>query len=868
MTRFNPAQNSFVAGELSPRLEGRSDLDQYFQGMRQTKNGIVLPHGGFQRRSGTRFVAEAKTSNTRQVRLIPFVVSVEVSYVVELGHEYARFYLNGVQVLDSNNNPLEITTPFKEDELRDVHFAQSADVMWLVHPFHFPRKLRRTQANPDKFDMVKVQFREGKAPLRRVNNDLENAVIVSGTSSNPRTLTWQTNPTDGGLDSDDVGRAVRLDDGQKVGWYEITNVVNSTQADADLLGGDDPKSGTIDSKANGDPLILQTVEPNHGMIEGEIILFEDPSGNTLIDPASGSGLFIVGPSPEDSNGDIILNQFQVNTFPDDKPVDGSSLTINGDETYFRAPTNWALGMFANNEGPRTVTFHEGRLGYGGSRTELDRLVLSVVEDFDNFELFSEALNNATKADLAIQRRVLSTQVNAIQWMQSADERLFVGTSGGEFMIRGENNDLLTPDGAQVVPMTARGSLHIQPSVIDNQIIMVQRNGTKLRRLGFDVEADGLVATDISVLAEHILDQQVFETAYQQDPDSVFWTLRGDGKLVGWTIESQQQVIGAHQHSLGGQWLGRDAVVESVTVIPAPSGWVQDQIWLSVRRTVNGQTVRYIEFMSPQYKPEEVNQRSTDLELIGALEESVFVDSSLALNNPIGITNITQSNPARVSTSSAHGLAANDTVRIRDVGGMTSVNQRTFTVTNVVDSTTFDIDVDTTGFDPYIAFGTVRKEFGNFSGLDHLEGETVSVLADGAVHPDRTVSNGGITLNRKASIVQVGLRYETLGETQRFIGGAQLGVGQGQQHRIQRIVARLHNTLGGDLGIGSSPEDTETLVFRKANDRMNRAIPLFLGDKEVPVPGGWTDEPTVFFRQSQPLPMTVLALMPRMEVNER
>lgn len=868
MARFNPIQQSFVAGEFSPRLEGRDDLEDYFRAARQTRNGVVLPHGGFQRRTGTRHVAEIKDS-TKQVQFISFVPAVGEGIVIEMGENYMRFYKDGQQVMDGGS-PHEIATPYLEDELRDIQVTQSVDVMWIVHPFHFPRKLKRTQSNPPRFTISKLDWREGHAPLRRPNDDLENPVTVTG--NNPSVLTWDKDPVDGGLDTSgsfDLERAVRMDDGQNIGWYEIVEVTATNQAKANLLGGAEPTARGIASKQNGDPLILQTNANDHGMVEGEVVFFEDPSGNTVIDPTSGTDFFIVGPSPKDSNGQIILNQFQVNTFPNDDPVDGSNLSINGDESVFRAPTDWALGAASQEEGFRAVTFHEGRLAYGGTQTELDRFWLSVSDDFDNFELVSQTLDlrDAAADDRAVERRALSTENNAIQWMQAANRQLFVGTSGGEFLVRGANNDLLTPTGAQVIQATARGSIHLQPTVIDNQIVFVQQNGKRLRRLRFDVNADGQVAEDISILAEHILEGGVFDMAYQQDPDSVLWTVRGDGRLIGWTIEAQQNVIGAHEHQLGGEWAGIQPVTETVAALPSPTDLNQNQIWTVARREINGQTKRYVEFFEEVYLPR-VGFAATEKELIRAVEDGVFVDSSLSLDNPVNITGITQGDPTFVQTSSAHNLSAGDTVRFRDIVGMTELNQVTAEVDGVVNSTEFSAKVDSSGFSTYRGFGTVRKEFDQFSGLDHLENEVVSVLADGAVHPQRRVQSGLITLNRKASIVHVGLPYDFFVETTRFVTQGSVGTLQGQKARVQRVNLRLHESLGGEVGVGPDPNKMEEFVFRQTASSMNRAIPLFTGDKEVPVPEGWTTEPTIFIRQPQPLPMTVLAVMPRMEANER
>jgi hypothetical protein len=143
MARVHPFQSNFTAGELSPRLQGQIEFDKYSNGCSQLTNMLVWPHGGARRRGGTSFVAEVKYSD-KQVRLIPFEFNVTQSYVLELGDKYIRFYKDNGQILDFNNETYEIESPYSEEELFELHFAQSADVMYIVHSNHAPRKLSRT----------------------------------------------------------------------------------------------------------------------------------------------------------------------------------------------------------------------------------------------------------------------------------------------------------------------------------------------------------------------------------------------------------------------------------------------------------------------------------------------------------------------------------------------------------------------------------------------------------------------------------------------------------------------------------------------------------------------------------------------------
>ena len=133
---------SFNGGEVSPRFQGRLDHQRYFSSVGTCENFITSPVGGVDRRPGTRFLARTKFPE-RQVRLMPFEFNVEQAYVIEAGHQYMRFYRNRQRLDSPPGNPIEVATPYLESELFDLQTAQSADVMWIVHPAHPPHKLLR-----------------------------------------------------------------------------------------------------------------------------------------------------------------------------------------------------------------------------------------------------------------------------------------------------------------------------------------------------------------------------------------------------------------------------------------------------------------------------------------------------------------------------------------------------------------------------------------------------------------------------------------------------------------------------------------------------------------------------------------------------
>lgn len=153
-----------------------------------------------------------------------------------------------------------------------------------------------------------------------------------------------------------------------------------------------------------------------------------------------------------------------------------------------------------------------------------------------------------------------------------------------------------------------------------------------------------------------------------------------------------------------------------------------------------------------------------------------------------------------------------------------------------------------------------------TGLGHLEGQTLAVLADGSVHPDCVVTSGAISLNRAASVVHAGLAYTSTIQTMRLDAGAEDGTSQGKTKRVTRAAVRFFNTLGAKAGPSLSSLDT--ILFRTGSDEMDSAPAIFTGDKQVPWPSGYETDAHLVIVQDQPLPMTVVGIFPQVVTQDR
>ena len=439
-----------------------------------------------------------------------------------------------------------------------------------------------------------------------------------------------------------------------------------------------------------------------------------------------------------------------------------------------ATTDFALGSFSDTTGyPSCVTFFEQRLVFAATLSQPQTLFFSKSGDYENM---NDNYHGTVADDDAIIYTIASNQVNAIRFM-TATRTLIVGTAGGEFAVSGGGTDVaITPTNILIKKQSNNGAANVDALAVGNVTLFLQRAKRKLRELAYNFDVDGYVAPDLTILAEHISEGGFKQLSYQQEPNQIIWCVRNDGQLVGLTYQREQQVVAWHRHIFGGSFGSGNAVCESVATIPTDNS--EYQTWVIIKRTINGSTKRYVEYLH-KYDFDETDDTSFN-----------FLDSQLEYDGSAATT---------------------------------------------------------------------------ISGLSHLEGETVSVLADGATHPDKTVSSGEITLDRSASKVKVGLSYTSLLQTMRIDAGSQNGTSQAKTKRIYEITARLYESIG--IEVGPDLNNMERIPFRSSADAMDTGISVFTGDKEIEFRGNYETDGFIFVRQTQPLPLTVLSLYPRLITND-
>ena len=508
-----------------------------------------------------------------------------------------------------------------------------------------------------------------------------------------------------------------------------------------------------------------------------------------------------------------------------------------------ASTDWSLGSFSTTTGfPSCVSFFEQRLVFAASVNNPQTVYFSKSGDYENMDA---NIGGTVADDDAIIYTIASNQVNAIRFLTSA-RTLIIGTAGGEFVVSGGgDNNAVTPTNIMIKKQSNHGAANVDAISVGNATLFLQRAKRKIRELAYNFDVDGYIAPDLTILAEHITEGGIIEMAYQEEPLAILWCVRDDGELIALTYQREQEVVAWHRHILGGVFGTGNAVVESVAVIPTDDS--EYELYMIVKRTINGSTARYVEYLHT------FNFDQTDNTSFN------YLDSQLGLSkSQTTLTADINATATTVPVASVSGLSASGKIKI---GGEII----SYAAISGLDLTGCTRGQNITTATSHTSGDTVKEVVNIIAGLDHLEGQTVSILVDGATHPTKVVASNSITLDRFGTDVKVGLQYTSILKTMRIDAGSQDGTSQGKTKRIYEVTARLFETVG--VEVGPDLDNMERVPFRTSADPMDQGIPPFTGDKEVEFRGNYDTDGFMMVRQTQPLPLTLLSLYPRLVTND-
>lgn len=531
--------------------------------------------------------------------------------------------------------------------------------------------------------------------------------------------------------------------------------------------------------------------------------------------------------------------FKITGFTDSTHV---SATVKWKLSTTSATKIWGEGAWSKHRGfPSAVGLMDGRIYYGRTPNSPRNIYGSQPYAYEDF---TPAKNNEDSGAINIE---LATNAcgdgSDIRWI-TGQNFLLVGTYGNEFVVKGSGDSGITPTDVSARARSNWGSEDIQPVAVDSMIHFVQRTGKKIRQFTYDYYLDAYKAVDISLYSEHLLENQIVEVAYQKNPDSVLWCLREDGQVALLTIETNQQVQAWAMLEYP------DAFVESVETIPSYDG-LYDEVYMIVRRVINGQTVRHVERIQNMITPD--IQAKCWYVRDGLNYDAFDNTSGISLTLSAKTGNITMTASSSAFSSSMVGR------RIRVVDAeMNIIGEATITgyTSATVVSAKVRKDFDKTSY----SGGSWGVSVKSLSGLAHLEGKEVQILADGAVQTSKTVNSGSISLELDAFYIIVGLGYQSYFKLMPVEQGSETGTSIGKRKRINELSMRVWNTSG--CRVGGSLDQLQQITYRKPQTPLGTPEKLFSGIlPNIKFNQGWVWDATITVEQSQPLPMNVLAITP-------
>lgn len=682
-----PIQPTFASGEVSPHIYSRVDIQKYQSALRRCRNFIIHPYGGASNRPGMRYVATAKHSD-RTARVVRFIFSTQQAYVLEVGHEYVRFYTDQAQInvtsadyttwnagtayvvndyalysslvyraiqagtnKQPNTNPdywtqqtiYEIYTPYQEADLALLRFESSADVIWITHPDYQPYTLSRF----------------GDTDWRLELYEPEDGPFM------PENLTDTTLTANGVTGSITLTASAALFAALHVGsLWKLRHYIPGQSVSAALSSA----TSTSSIKCFTTWRLI-----THGTWTGNLSIEKSDDGGsswTKLRTFSSVNDFNVNTSgTEDVEVNTVpfLVRVTVNTYTSgtinvdlttdaffqegiakitvvNSNVSANATVLTEIGTASQATSSWSEGSWSDYRGwPSVARFFADRLVFSHTYTEPMTSWMTKLSSYFSYVRHSPLLDTD-----GISLNLPSRQLNAINGLVAL-RRLVAFTSGSEWSIG-------SVDGAGVTPTTVnqliegyRGSYGLDPAVVGNECIFMQANSKTVRNISFQFQSDTFEGSELNVLAKHLFQQYtIVDIAYQQDPDSVVWFVRDDGKMLGMTYLKEQEVVAWHWHDTEGE-------IESITTIPG-DGF--DELWLVVNRT-NG---RFIERMTQRQVTANSCAGTRDIKV----ENQLFLDAAVTFKDEITVSAVILLEDNVLIIANNHGLNNGDQVKIDDV----------------------------------------------------------------------------------------------------------------------------------------------------------------------------------------------------------
>ena len=764
----------------------------------------------------------------------------------------------------SSEKVYQVTTPYLVADLPELHFVQSADVVTICHPTYAPRELSRTgdivwalatisflptTSHPTtlaavngggtgstiKYKVTAVNAETGEESLPAVIGTT--ATISGATAANPVVIT----ATAHGYSDGDV--------------VLIEAVVGMTELNSRRFTVENKTTNTFELKdENG---LTHTAYSSAGTAKAEFATLTNvgkPSAgsndHTLSwDVVSGVTEYNIYRAVDNAFG--FIGTAETNAY-----TDSGVILVNEEDSTDTPPADRNPFLFTGNY-PSTVTFHQQRRVFANTDNNVEKVWASRSGDFSNF-----TKRKPIQDDDEVTFNIAGLKVNEVQSMITVNGQLVLMSVDGEWAIQGNVSGVLSAnDSPNPAQYTFNGSSKLQPILINDTAIYVQNRENRIRELSAEADFSKYGGDDLTIFSTHLFENKtITDMAFQQIPHSVGWFIRSDGVLLGMTKLKEQEILAWHRHDF------ENGTTESVASVPEGN---EDAVYVLVKRTIEVQgvekTVRYLE---------RFNER-----VVADVEDYIFMDSSITVDGTnTAATTMTLTtgggwdydDDLTLTSSVAHFASGdvgvveihmtdslNDIVRL-EITGFTSTTVVTVRPHKIV-PTTMQATALTTWGD---AVGVIK-------GLWHLEGQQVSVFADGFVnasvnnpsHTAVTVSDGEVILDNKFVVTHVGLPITSDIET------LDVDTDQGEsladrKSNTSRVVLTVESSRGIWGGTSEPTGNTLTGLYelkQRDDEGLETPVDLATENASINLESGWTQGGRVFIRQVDPVPCSILSV---------
>lgn len=753
----------------------------------------------------------------------------------------------------------EIASPYTQVEAKTLKFSGTADLMYLVTRTREPRVLIRA-GNTDW-------------SINTYSRYSATVDITDITSASPGVVTAASH---GFVTGDRVYidhikgmvelnateyYVVRIDD-DSFSLKTLADVAVDTSAYADYEEGGDvapvsdaPLSITAITKA--DPGVLTITA--HGLEMNDKIFISGIVGMTELNDTSYWVKYI------DANSFSLMDEL------------GNDIDTSAFTTYVSDGTveKWRSIFSKIGDFPDAVGFYGGRLNMGGTDNDPDVFWGSMGPDADTgasqYDIFTIGTEDTDGFVYTLTPR--NDMMERIRWFDGTSNFMVIGTSGCVHKVNGgQDGTAITPTSVFACPISSVPVANVQPLYANDQTYYIEEGSIRLRGFGYNLLTDNYKAYDKNALADEITLEGIVQLAYA---NGFIYAVRTDGVLLVCTLLESEEVAGWSRVKIGGDGLVLSIVVEAQTT-------GIDRVGIFVERVINGNTCRYMEYFSedpviPDFSDYFSGEDSyaSDLTQYEKItfelqKQIVRLDSALvfdAVQNSYSIVLDAVTGLGVTVTASASIFSSDDVGRMIFAKFNTGLESGIGEIVSYISGTQVTINVREDFSSDGLASGAWYFGASILSGLNHLEGEVLGVLTDGAAHPDVEVTDGRVVLDYPCRYVILGKKYTGFFRTLDLDVSISGSTTQARLRGINHLFLKLRDSLGGKVGTTSKgPYQLTQLDYRRASrSYYDRPPALVSGLKQVALKDTWENEKRITIIQDQPFPFYLLAIIPDQDI---